>query len=117
MKFTSLQTDATILKELGYRLARTRLERNITQQELADQAGVSKRSVERLEYGAVALQLTSFIRICRALDLLEHLDLFIPEPGISPMQLLKLHGKKRKRGSGKKIPPEKSPPKEWTWGE
>ena len=115
MKFAPLQTDQTILKELGYRLARTRRERNITQQELADQAGVGKRSIERLESGAVAVQLTSFIRVCRALDLLEQLDQFIPEPAISPIQLLKLHGKRRRRGSGKKVPPSK--PEKWTWGE
>ena len=57
-------------REMGGRLARVRLERNLTQIQLAEQAGVSKSTVERLESGAVATQLSGFIRVCRVLDLM-----------------------------------------------
>ena len=64
-------TDEAVLSELGSRLAQVRLERNLTQAQLAEQAGVSKRTVERLESGSVATQLSGFIRVCRVLELLD----------------------------------------------
>ena len=51
MKATTQLTDEAILRLLGARLSGTRLERNLTQATLAEQAGVSKRTVERLEGG------------------------------------------------------------------
>ena len=44
-------TDGGILEELGKRLRRERLDRNLTQAALAREAGISKPSVERLEAG------------------------------------------------------------------
>ena len=46
-------TDSRILAELGERLARYRLNRNLTQDQLAREAGVSKRTIVRLEDGLV----------------------------------------------------------------
>jgi transcriptional regulator with XRE-family HTH domain len=79
MKISAQRTDASILEELGERLASARLGKNLTQAALADQAGVSKRTVERLESGAVATQLSGFLRICRVLGLVEHFERLIPE--------------------------------------
>jgi len=107
-------SDEAVLREIGDRLARTRLERNLTQAQLAGIAGISKRTLERLESGAAATQLTSFIRACRSLGLLERLDLFLPIPKVSPVEQLKLQGRKRKRASGSKI--EKASSKKWSWG-
>ncbi len=52
MQLTGPTSDETVLAELGRRLARYRLDRNLSQAELARSAGVSKRTVERLESGA-----------------------------------------------------------------
>ena len=115
MKITKQATDAIILAELGRRLARTRLNRNLTQAQLAEQGGVSKRSVERLESGAVATQLSGFIRVCRALDMIERLDALVPEPVPSPVAQFKLRGKERRRASrGGTV---KSSPQKWQWGD
>lgn len=96
-------------------MAGIRLERNLTQAALAKHAGVSKRTVERLELGEVAMRLSGFVRVCRALGLVERFDAFIPEPVPSPIAQLKLKGKERRRASGKKV--AASAPKKWTWGE
>jgi transcriptional regulator with XRE-family HTH domain len=101
------------LRELGARIARARLERNLTQSVMAEQAGVSKRTVERLESGEVATQLSGFVRVCRALGLIEKLDALIPEPVPSPIAQLKLHGRQRQRASGKRAP--KKVAKTWSW--
>lgn len=54
-------TDAAVLAELGDRLSRRRLQRNLTQAQLAREAGVSKRTVIRLERGESS-QVTNLIR-------------------------------------------------------
>lgn len=100
---------------VGGRLARARLERNLTQAQLAEQAGVSKRTVERLESGSVATQLSSFIRVCRVLELIERLDALVREPATSPIEQLKLEGRKRWRASPTKK--AKPPSKAWEWGD
>lgn len=101
MRISNKLTDEVILRELGERLARVRLERNLTQAGLAEQAGVSKRTVERMEAGGVT-QLVNLVRVCRVLDLLEHFEALIPEPVASPVAQLKLRSKERKRASSAK---------------
>jgi len=115
MKITKQATDKAILAELGERLTRIRLERNFTQVQLAGEAGVAKSTVQRLEAGAVATQLSGFIRVCRVLDLIERFDLLIPEPVPSPVEQLKLAGRKRQRASTAKL--AKASGKKWQWGD
>ncbi|MSU60147.1 MAG: helix-turn-helix domain-containing protein [Pedosphaera sp.] len=115
MKFSPQLTDDAVLQELGGRLAGARIERNLTQAALAEQAGVSKRTVERLESGEVATQLSGFLRVCRSLGLLERFEALLPEPAHGPMAQLKQMGRKRLRATGKKA--VAGTPKKWTWGE
>ena len=120
MNITAQLTDTAILRELGARLAATRLERNLTQAALAEQAGVSKRTLERLESGEVATQLSGFVRVCRPLDLTERLDLLVPEPVPSPLAQMKLQGRQRQRASGKRAAGTRGAadgPGTWTWGQ
>jgi transcriptional regulator with XRE-family HTH domain len=109
-----LLTDDAALAEIGKRIARYRIDSRMTQAELAEQAGVSKRTVERIEAGA-SVQFSTVIRILRVLDLLQGLDRMIPEPVPRPLDLLKQKGKVRQRASSSK-PPEKAP-KKWSWGD
>jgi transcriptional regulator with XRE-family HTH domain len=106
-----------VLGEIGRRLARRRLERNLSQAEFAAEAGVGRRTVQRLEAGQ-SVQLLSLIRVLRVLDLLEELDRLIPEPAPSPIERLKLRGRERRRArrspSAAPEPPESAP---WTWGD
>lgn len=109
-------TDDQLLKLMGERVAQLRLARNLTQEQLAVQAGLGLRTVQRLELGAAATQLSGFVRICRVLGLLEGLDALLPEVAASPMAQLKLQGRKRKRASGSRVGAVEEP-KQWTWGE
>jgi len=115
MKIVKQASDQVILGELGGRLARARLERNLTQAQLAAQAGVSKNTVQRLESGSVATQLSGFIRVCRALNLVERFDLLVPEPVLSPIEQLKLRGRRRQRASTRRK--AKAPTRKWQWGD
>ncbi len=91
-------SDDAIVRELGERLTQLRLAQNLTQAQLAAQAGVAKRTVERLEAGA-ATQLHNFVRICRALNVAGNFDLLVPAPVASPLDLLRLKGERRIRAS------------------
>jgi transcriptional regulator with XRE-family HTH domain len=113
MKISGQLVDDVILRELGERLARIRLQRNLSQAELAVEAGVSKRTVERMEAGG-ATQLINLVRICRALGLVEGFEALIPEPLPSPVAQLKLRGKPRRRASPANPP---GPAGTWQWGQ
>lgn len=113
MKISTLLTDDAVLAEVGARLKRHRLQRNQTQQQLADEAGVSKRTIERLEAGG-STQLSSFVRTARALGLLERFEALVPEPLPSPIERLELGGKQRERASGRERGPREGV---WTWDE
>jgi len=107
-------SDTSILQDLGHRLSKLRLQRNLTQAQLAREAGVSTRTLIRLESGESS-QVTNLIRVLRALGLLQHLDAFIPPPAPSPIEQLRLQRKQRRRASPARHTGAAPPP--WHWGE
>src|SRR5476651_19072 len=96
MKIDDQLADQAVLDELGRRIARTRLERNIGQAELGAEAGVGVATVQRLERGR-SVASTSLIRVLRVLGLLEALDRAVPELLPSPIEQLRLRGRQRRR--------------------
>lgn len=104
--------DPNIVEEVGQRLRRLRLNRNKTQQWLADQAGLSRVTISNVENGTVAVSLLSFVRILRALDALHIFNALPEQDAINPIQFAKLMAKARKGASPNK-PPPKRPPSEW----
>jgi transcriptional regulator with XRE-family HTH domain len=120
MQIDRFLTDDAVLAELGGRLERTRLERNLTQRELAAEAGVERKALQRIEAGE-SVKLTSLVRVLRALGLLDALDRLVPEPTPSPLELLKLQGRRRRRASGRRqgkaAPTPRSATARWHWGD
>ena len=90
-------TDAATLDELGARIAARRLSRRWRQADLAYEAGVSNRTVQRIEAGT-SVQLAMFLRVLRALGLLGGLEQLVPPSRSSPMELLRRETNRRKRG-------------------
>jgi len=103
-------TPHAIATELGDRIKIARLNVDLTQKELAKKAGLSLKAVTNSEKGTSTLE--SIIAILVALELTEQLNSFIPKQEISPVQLAKLQGKKRKRATGtsKKLAKTKDEP-------
>ncbi len=114
MKFTNELSDDAVLKEIGHRIARYRLNQDKTQAALAQEAGVSHRTMARVEHGD-SVQASSIIRMLRALQLVENLDTLIPEPAVSPVQQLKMQGRQRRRASAKSAKSKMEEP--WSWGD
>lgn len=98
-------SDRSILEELTRRVRQRRLNLNLTQEQVANQSGLHKQTIKNFESGKNASLLT-FIQILRVFGDLESLNQFLPDPGISPIQLLKLKGKERERASGANLDTE-----------
>ncbi|WP_226701884.1 helix-turn-helix transcriptional regulator [Microbulbifer elongatus] len=94
------QSPLAIAEELGQRLKQARLNRDLTQLEVAERAGVSRKTVLNAEKGKT--QLEALVAILQALDLTAQLDHFLPPQPPSPLQLAKLQGKQRQRASGQR---------------
>jgi len=99
MEFYSL-SDKDIEAELGNRFRALRLRKNVTQKELAEATTLSLNAIKSLESGRS--KLSTMIAVLRELASLDHLDSFIPEISISPIQLAKMQGKVRERASGER---------------
>jgi transcriptional regulator with XRE-family HTH domain len=110
----SSMTDTALLTEVGARVARHRLEANLTQSELAQRAGVGLRTLQRLESGEVAAQLSVFLRVCRALGLVERIDAFLPAAAPGPIEQLERQGAARQRASGRIADTQTAP---WRWAD
>ena len=93
-----LLSDSAIETEIGARLRALRLRRNITQQALADAAGLSVTAIKGIESGGG--RLSTLIAVLRELSALDQLEQFIPEITVSPLQLARRQGKKSERASG-----------------
>ena len=96
-------TDNMILSKMGETIRIQRLERNISQKELAISAGVSISSVAALERGE-SVSLKTLIPLLRTLGILHMLSDFFKEPEISPIAYAKYldSQKTRKRASATK---------------
>ena len=93
----SAQTDESALALLGRRLATFRIRSNWTQAQLAEQAGVSKGTVERIERGD-SVQVLNLVKILRVCGMLEAFLAIFPDASPSPMQILQMgKAKTRKR--------------------
>ena len=110
MDFYSL-SDKGIEEELGGRLRAFRLRKNITQKELAAAASLSLNAIKSLESGRG--KLSTLLAVLRELGALDHLNSFIPEPSISPLQLAKRQGKGRERASGERLKDKARDEAEW----
>jgi len=115
---SSSQSDESVLRALGERIAAARLDRNLTQRELAQRAGVSRIVVQRLESGQ-AITTANLVRALRVLDLLDALDAALPQTHVSPVQELARRGKERRRASGSRGQKEPTAREReaWRWGD
>ncbi|UTW46573.1 helix-turn-helix transcriptional regulator [bacterium SCSIO 12696] len=96
--FFESESDKSILAELGGRVRQLRLRKNLTQQQLAERTLLSLNTIKSLEVGRA--KLATLVAVLRELGELSSLEVFLPDPGISPMQLAKRKGKVRQRATG-----------------
>jgi transcriptional regulator with XRE-family HTH domain len=112
MKIKGDQTDLAVARELGRRVRRLRLERNVDQRALAAEAGIGRGTLQRLEEGK-PVNLVSLLRVLRALGMLEGVDRLVPEPVASPIEQLERAGRERVRARRSATDSADQP--WWTW--
>ena len=98
---------------LSRQIQRIRLARNVTQAALAAEAGVSLRTIRRLEKGE-GVSLDTFIRVLTALGLQRSLEVLLPDPDVRPIE--RTHSRKHERKRARPAPP-RTQPSSWTWGD
>lgn len=106
-------TDGAVLTELGSRLAQHRIALGLTQAEAAREAGVAKRTLERLEAGQ-PVQTPTLVRVLRQLRLLGLLDTLLPSTAPGPVEMLRGRETPRKRAPRTRARPGAKP---WRWGD
>lgn len=87
-----------ICEEIGSRLKRLRLNKNLTQQQISEACGFSRKLIAQAERGRG--DFIVIIAILKVLGQAEQLNLFLPPVLISPIQLWRIRGKVRRRASG-----------------
>jgi transcriptional regulator with XRE-family HTH domain len=118
MHFDDLLTDDAVLAELGRRLERDRLQQNRSQAELAEQAGIGRATLQRLERGE-SVQATSLVKLLRALGRLSVLDVALPEVADLPIAELERERRgRRRRARGRRGGSSRAAEAEpWRWGD
>ena len=101
-------------KKIGENLKSYRLDKNLNQGDLAELAGLSRRTITSVDNGQ-GCTLSTLIRITRALGEEQILSRLLEPPPISPTKLHEANlilQKKRKHASK---PRQKTDPEPWTW--
>ena len=102
-------TDESILRMIGLRVRNMRLQRNLKRSVMAREAGVSEKTLQRMEEGE-SVRMSNYIRVLRFLGVLDQLLGVLPEVRPLPTDLVSSRKAARQRASGSSINST-----EWTW--
>lgn len=72
----------------GGQVQALRLSRNLDQRTTAEKAGISEKALRNLEAGRGS-SVESLLRVLKALDSLEGIELLAPKPSVDPLALLR----------------------------
>ena len=97
-KIWASMSDKALIEQIGAFIKQHRLRQNRTQNEVAEEAGISRSTLSLLERGETVTLLT-LIQVLRVLDQLHIMNAFRVEERVSPIALAKLEKEKRKRAS------------------
>lgn len=103
-------TDKAICENIGQFIKHQRLNKNQTQQETADAAGISRSTLSLLERGEV-VTISTLIQVLRVINSLYVLNDFQVKSTISPIAMAKEEKAKRYRARKKNHPSQ--PDSEW----
>ena len=114
MKIDRLTPTATILIELGQRLARVRTQQGRSQEELATAAGIGIATLRRIEDGRDG-KLGSWLRLLLALQMEGAIDQLLPADFRSPMA--EVQGAKGRRARRRPRQPPTTGSPSFVWGD
>jgi len=109
----SVATSDQMVTALCKRLESIRLSRNLTQTQLAKEAGVGIRTIQRLDDGK-GVAMDTFIRVMKALRIQHNLEVLLPDPTVRPIERVGNGAGERKRARSVSNSTKKSA---WSWGD
>ena len=83
----NFRTNENYMQTLGNRIKAYRIMKGMSQKDLADKAGISGRSISRLEQGT-SVQTETLFKILEALDLGDNIDMLVPDQTKRPSYYL-----------------------------
>lgn len=98
------------MKTIGSRLKKRRIDSRLKVADLAERVGVSRSTISKLENGG-NVSLAHLLKAMKVLGVLNQIDNFLPEPEISPRDIVKL----KKKPNPQRVRDRKSTQEEWTW--
>lgn len=98
------------IKELGQKIKTYRIMNEISQQDLEDKSGVSKRSISRLEQGET-VQVDNLFKVLISLGLEDNIELLVPDQSKRPSYYLE------KTESQPQRVRKKTEKKDFKWGD
>lgn len=101
------QSDQVLAATVGAHLQTLRLKRNISLEAVAENAAISRQTLHLLLNQGKGT-LINLIAVLRALGELERLSSLLEEVRPSPLQVMRMEGKKRRRASGSRITSDKA---------
>lgn len=104
-------SDKMLSETIGNFIKHHRTEQQITQEELANKANISRSTLSLLERGET-VTVKTLLQVLRVLNLLYVMDAFVVNKTISPIALAKAEQAKRKRVRSK-VNPENKKDSEW----
>jgi len=111
-KSDALKPIDALLEQLGTQIERYRIARRIKQEDLAKQAGISSRTLRRLESGGNGT-LDTVARVLRALGIGDRLLALVPDATLTPLD--PRSGQKQARQRVRDSAPV--PDRPWQWGD
>ncbi|MEN8204140.1 MAG: helix-turn-helix transcriptional regulator [Bacteroidota bacterium] len=90
------KNDKAILIELGKRIREKRIQKRFKQADLAQRAGISIYTLQKMEHGK-SYTISTFIQVLRALNELDQLEHFLPKVELSPLDILNAKDKSIQR--------------------
>lgn len=109
MRIVNNSDEKSIIVEFGNRIQQYRISSKITQAELAEQCGISLKTIARIENGE-DLKLSNLIKIMNVFGIIENLDILIPEPRPDYKAIFEEKSIRKRVRTNKKD-------NNWIWGE
>ncbi|MDF9778784.1 helix-turn-helix transcriptional regulator [Pseudomonas baetica] len=91
-------TDDAIASAIGARLQELRLKKNLSQEQVAEEAGISRQTLINLLHGKGTM--VNLVAVLRAIGELERVTSLIQPVRPSPIQVIKMAGTQRVRATG-----------------
>lgn len=88
MDNTSFKSIDELQISLGEQLQSLRIAKNLDQRTTAEKAGISEKALRNLEAGRGST-VESLLRVLKALDSLEGIEMLAPKPSVNPLALLR----------------------------